>query len=86
MEKNTSNKKSDRIKGILHIILAAFGFAMMSFFVRLSGDLPTMEKAFFRNFVAVFVLGDQPYGDCGCKYPEQTVSFRGNNYEYLCDR
>ena len=55
MEKNTTNKKSDRIKGILHIILAAFGFAMMSFFVRLSGDLPTMEKAFFRNFVAVFV-------------------------------
>lgn len=55
MEKNTMNKKSDRIKGILHIILAAFGFAMMSFFVRLSGDLPTMEKAFFRNFVAVFV-------------------------------
>ena len=55
MEKNTMNKKSDRIKGILHIILAAFGFAMMSFFVRLSGNLPTMEKAFFRNFVAVFV-------------------------------
>lgn len=55
MEKNTTNKESDRIKGILHIILAAFGFSMMSFFVRLSGDLPTMEKAFFRNFVAVFV-------------------------------
>ena len=55
MEKNNTNKKSNRIKGILHIILAAFGFAMMSFFVRLSGDLPTMEKAFFRNLVAVFV-------------------------------
>ncbi len=27
----------------------------MSFFVRLSGDLPTMEKAFFRNAVAVLV-------------------------------
>ena len=55
MEKNNTNIKSNRIKGILHIILAAFGFAMMSFFVRLSGDLPTMEKAFFRNLVAVFV-------------------------------
>ena len=55
MEKNSTNIKSNRIKGILHIILAAFGFAMMSFFVRLSGDLPTMEKAFFRNLVAVFV-------------------------------
>lgn len=55
MEKNSTDIKSNRIKGILHIILAAFGFAMMSFFVRLSGDLPTMEKAFFRNLVAVFV-------------------------------
>ena len=27
----------------------------MTFFVRLSGDLPTMQKAFFRNFVALFV-------------------------------
>lgn len=27
----------------------------MTFFVRLSGDLPTMEKAFFRNAVAAVV-------------------------------
>ena len=40
---------------ILFIILAGFFFASMSFFVRLSGDLPTMEKAFFRNAVAVLV-------------------------------
>ena len=26
----------------------------MNFFVKLSGDLPTGEKAFFRNFVAFF--------------------------------
>ena len=42
----------NKAKGIFHILLAAFGFACMSFFVRLSGDLPTMEKAFFRNLVA----------------------------------
>ena len=35
-------------------MFAAFGFSLMSFFVRLSGDLPTMEKAFFRNAVAIF--------------------------------
>ena len=48
-------KRINRIKGIIHILLAAFGFAMMSFFVRLAGDLPTMEKAFFRNIVAALV-------------------------------
>ena len=34
-------------------MFAAFGFSMMTFFVRLSGDVPTMEKAFFRNAVAI---------------------------------
>ena len=37
------------------IILSALSFALMSFFVRLSGDLPTFQKAFFRNFVAMMV-------------------------------
>lgn len=46
---NISNKS----KGILCILLAAFGFSLMSFFVRISGDIPTMEKAFFRNAVAI---------------------------------
>lgn len=30
-------------------------FALMNCFVRLSGDLPTVQKSFFRNLVAVFV-------------------------------
>ncbi len=47
--------KDNRIKGIACIILAALGFSLMTFFVRLSGDLPTMQKAFFRNLVAMFV-------------------------------
>lgn len=45
----------DKIKGIIFILLAALGFCLMTFFVRLSGDLPTMQKAFFRNLVALFV-------------------------------
>lgn len=45
----------EKQQGILFIILAGLFFASMSFFVRLSGDLPTMEKAFFRNAVAVLV-------------------------------
>jgi drug/metabolite transporter (DMT)-like permease len=53
----SSIKRINRIRGIIHILLAAFGFAMMSFFVRLAGDLPTMEKAFFRNAIAaVFAI------------------------------
>lgn len=36
----------------MFIIMAAFFFALMSFFIRLSGDLPTMQKSFFRNAVA----------------------------------
>ena len=39
--------------GVLYIIVSAFCFALMNTFVRLSGDLPTIQKSFFRNFVAV---------------------------------
>lgn len=46
---------SNRIKGILLIILSAFGFAMMSAFVKLSGDLPSMQKSFFRNIVSFII-------------------------------
>ena len=46
---------SNKAKGIFHIVLAAFGFAAMSLFVKLSGDLPTAEKAFFRNLIAAVV-------------------------------
>ena len=42
-------------KGIVCIILAALGFSLMTFFVRLSGNVPTMEKAFFRNAFAAVV-------------------------------
>lgn len=43
------NKKN---KGILCIIVSAFCFALMNLFVRMSGDLPSIQKSFFRNFVA----------------------------------
>ena len=39
-------------KGILYIILSAFCFALMNMFVHLSGNLPSVQKSFFRNFVA----------------------------------
>lgn len=49
--------KYKKYKGIIMIIISAFCFALMNMFVRLSGDLPTPEKGFFRNFVAfIFAL------------------------------
>ena len=42
----------DKHKGILCILGAAFFFALMNLFVQLSGELPIMQKAFFRNIVA----------------------------------
>lgn len=47
-------KINEKYKGIFYIILAAFGFAFMNLFVKLAGDLPAIEKSFFRNLVAVF--------------------------------
>lgn len=46
---------SGHTKAILFILLEAAGFSLMSFFVRMAGDLPTMEKAFFRNAVAAVI-------------------------------
>ena len=51
--------KNDKTKGIIYIIISAFFFALMGLFVKLSGDLPTIQKSFFRNAVAMifaFVL------------------------------
>ena len=48
---------SNRTKGILCILAAALCFSGMSAFVRLAGELPVFEKAFFRNFVAAVIAG-----------------------------
>lgn len=49
--------KNDKTKGIIYIIISAFFFALMGLFVKLSGDLPIIQKSFFRNAVAmIFAL------------------------------
>lgn len=45
-------KNNPVVKGILLVIMDSFFFSLMSLFVRLSGDVPVFEKAFFRNLVA----------------------------------
>ena len=42
----------NRTKGIVCIIFAALSFALMGNFVHLAGNVPSMQKAFFRNAVA----------------------------------
>lgn len=69
--------------GIICVIVAAFGFSLMTFFVRLSGDLPTLQKAFFRNaFAAVIAVASlvgaaiREKRECGTAVaaPARTVS------------
>lgn len=44
------NKK---YRAILYIICSALFFALMNMFVKLSGDVPSIQKSFFRNFVSM---------------------------------
>ena len=44
---------SNKVKGIMCIISSAFCFALMNMFVRMAGDLPSIQKSFFRNFIAL---------------------------------
>ena len=52
-------EKLDRIprltKGILCIIISSLFFAFMNLFVSLAGDVPTVQKTFFRNFFAMII-------------------------------
>ncbi len=43
-----------KTRGVICIVLSAVCFTGMNTFVRLAGDLPTFQKVFFRNFVAMF--------------------------------
>lgn len=53
MEEKTA--RPDYKAGILCIIASAFCFALMNLFIRLSGDVPTPQKCFFRNAFALMI-------------------------------
>ena len=53
MQKSHIRGMNEKTKGIAAILCAAFFFALMTAFVRLSGDLPSIQKSFFRNLVAL---------------------------------
>lgn len=46
---------SSKQKGIIFLVLSAFFFALMTFLAKLAGNLPSMQKVFFRNLIAAFV-------------------------------
>lgn len=48
-------KRPQYTVAILFIIGAAFFFALMNLFIRLAGDVPTLQKCFFRNFFALLI-------------------------------
>lgn len=47
-------KLDEKYKGIIYIILSSFCFAIMNTMVKLAGELPSIQKSFFRNLVAFF--------------------------------
>lgn len=55
---NTLLKKyrhNDHALGIFFIVCSAFCFSLMSLFIKRAGNLPTYEKALFRNLVALII-------------------------------
>ena len=52
MVENHPDIRKQEYRGIACLVLSAFCFALMSMFVHLAGDLPSMQKSFFRNLVS----------------------------------
>ncbi|MBR5641583.1 MAG: DMT family transporter [Firmicutes bacterium] len=44
-----------KVKGIIYIVISSFFFASMGMLVHQTGDLPFLQKSFFRNAVALIV-------------------------------
>lgn len=59
---------SSHTLGILLVIIDSCAFSLMSLFVRMAGDVPTFQKAFFRNAIAAIIaaaaLARTPKGFC----------------------
>lgn len=51
------DQQDNYIRGVLCIIMSAFCFACMNICIRLAGDIPSIQKSFFRNLVAAVFAG-----------------------------
>ncbi|ULG72515.1 DMT family transporter [Macrococcus brunensis] len=46
---------NNKQKGILSLLIASLGFSLMGAFVKLSGDIPVLQKTLFRNIVGMII-------------------------------
>lgn len=56
-QKINESGQDNYMRGVIMIILSAFCFACMNVMVRLAGDIPSVQKSFFRNLVAAGFAG-----------------------------
>ena len=52
-----SQPQNNYLLGVSMILMSAFCFACMNICIRLSGNLPSIQKSFFRNLVAALFAG-----------------------------
>lgn len=71
---------SKKIKGIIFIISAAFFFSLMNTFVKLSGDLPSIQKSMFRNLIAMI------FAAIILLKSKDKFKFKKENFKYLIIR
>lgn len=46
---------NNTVKGIVLILISSIGFSVMTAFVKLAGDLPSIQKTFFRNIISAII-------------------------------
>lgn len=63
-------------------MLSAFSFALMAMFIRLSGDVPFIQKCFFRNFIA-FLIALVPLLVKASKEGKETFTFPKECWKFL---
>ncbi len=68
-------------KGTILLLISSLGYAGMSMFIKLSGDIPVMQKVFFRNlpclFLAIFLLAKNKESIFGHKGNRKILLLRG---------
>lgn len=72
---------SNKTKAVLLMLLSSLSFAVMAFFVKLSGELPLFQKVFFRDLVVVIFalcgLASMKVSPWGKKENRLRLLFRG---------
>src|SRR5690625_1935690 len=43
------------VKGIILMLVSSIGFSIMTLFVKMSGELPSIQKTFFRNLISAII-------------------------------